>query len=203
MGDAINSRGQAANYSSQAAQARTQGALQRRQAYANAYKLQNDSAQQGYIVGDQLMTMRQNAVAALSATRAENATSGFASSGSKLRTEQSTAEVLDAAIANLGKSYTIADQNARAQAAQYMREGDTALTLANIQAGYYDKLSSTYRKIAPWQLMGSALTIGSQIMGQFNFSGSPAAASPSTAPAAGAANPLYIDPYGFTGRQRT
>lgn len=200
MGEYINAKAQASNYAVQAAQARTQGAVARRQAYANAYKLEFDSAQNGYIAGEQMMAARQNALERVAAGRNAQGASGFALTGSKLRTEQSLAEVLDAAIANMGKSYAISDQNARWQAAVYRREGDSAQGLADAQAGYYERMASISRKVAPWQLLGGALSLGSNFLSDYNFFGSSAAASPSMA--AGVANPLYSDSQGFVGRQR-
>lgn len=168
MGSFIDNQTQSANYTLQATQARAQGQLARKQAYANAYKLQDDSAQAAYIMGDRMMTARQNAVASISALRTQNAASGFSASGSKLRAEQSTAEILDAAISNMGKSYTISDQNARAQAAQLMREGDTAVSLAEIQGRYFDQLRSINKKVAPWQLGADAMLFTGKVLTAFN-----------------------------------
>lgn len=191
MGEYLNTKTQASNYSVQAMQARTQGDVARRQAYANAYKLEFDSAQNGFIEGERMMTARQNAVAGLAAARNGQSGSGFAFSGSKLRGEQSMAEVLDAAIANMGRSYAIADQGARWQAAEYRKEGDVAQGLANVQAGYYDRMASISRKVAPWQLLGGALNVGSGILNTYNLFGSSDAATVARSAAGG-----------VTGRQR-
>ena len=170
MGEFINTKTAQGNYRVQGMEARTQGILARRQAYENAYKLQYDSAQHAFITGDQMMTARQNAASSLAALRTRNGASGITEAGSKLRTEQSTAEILDAAIANMGKSYAISDQNARTQAAQLKREGDTALTLGNIQSDYYNRLASISRNIAPWQLFGASNALLGQSLNLFNFS---------------------------------
>lgn len=216
MGDFLNSRTQGSNYAEQAMQARTQGAVARRQAYANAYKLEFDSAQNGFVAGEQMMTARQNALERLAANRNAQGASGFALTGSKLRTEQSLAEVLDAAIANMGKGYAVSDQNARWQAAEYRREGDSARRLASIQAGYYDRMASVSQNVAPWQLLGGGLGLASNILANYNvsggfqsdilsnynFPGSSGAAAGTSSAAAGGGNSLYVDPQGFTGRQR-
>lgn len=169
MGDYINSRTQAANYGVQATQARAQGSVARRQAYAQAYKLDFDSAQNGYIAGEQMMTARQNALEKLAANRNAQGASGFAFTGSKLRTEQSLAEVLDAAIENMGKSYAISDQNARLQAAEYRKEGDVAQELANVQAGYYDRMASISKRVGRLQLFGGALNLGANVLNTYNI----------------------------------
>lgn len=172
MGQFLNSRTQATNYSVQASEARTQGMLQRRQAYANAYKLEADSREKGLLVGDNMMRAESNALARIAALRGQVGASGFAEAGSKLREEQSTAEALKMAISDMGKGYAISDQNARNQANQYRREGDTALTLANIQGDLYDKLARINRKAAPWLGAGELLMDLSKTVGSLNVGGS-------------------------------
>lgn len=150
---------QAANYDSQAVTARANGIAQRQQAYANAYKLETDAASQSYLAADNMMTMRRNQTAAVDETRLANGASGFdASGGSKLQAEQSVADVFEQAIANMMKSNTISDQNARMQANAYRRQGDTSLNLGNIQADYLNRMSSINRKYSRWALVGSALS---------------------------------------------
>lgn len=166
MGQFIDSSAASANAAQQAVQARTQGIADRKIAYARAYGLEQDSAQQAYIAGQQMQTMRQNQTAAISATRVDNAASGFsASSGSKLRQEASTAQIFEEAIANLGKSYTITDQNARNQAFQLRKEGDDAFKLSEIMAGYHSRVSKINSTTANWQLLGGGMkTIGDYTM---------------------------------------
>ena len=54
------------------------------------------SAEQAYIAAQQMQTARQNQTAAVASTRLDNAASGFAaSSGSKLRHEQTTAQIFE------------------------------------------------------------------------------------------------------------
>lgn len=171
MGHSLDNFSQASGYGMQASQARLQGRLQRRQAYANAYKLESDSRQQGALVGDNMMRASANAVARLAALRAANGGSGFAEAGSKLRTEQSAAEVLSAAIADMGRSYAVSDQNARNQANQFRHEGDMALELANIQGDFYDRMAHIQRKAAMWQLAGEGLQLGSKALGLFDWGG--------------------------------
>lgn len=172
MGQFVNSSAASANAAQQAAQARSQGLADRKAAYARAYGLENDSAQQAYIAAQQMQTLRQNQSAAIASSRLHNAASGFsASSGSKLRSEQSTAQIFEESIANLGKSYAIADQNARNQANQLRKDGDDALKMSQIMANYYSRISKINSTAANWQLLGSGLsTIGSSIF-DFNIGG--------------------------------
>lgn len=172
MGQFLNSRTQGANYSVQASEARTQGALQRRQAYANAYKLEADSREKGLIVGDNMMRAESNALARIAALRGQVGASGFAESGSKLREEQSTAEALKMAISDMGRSYAISDRNARNQANEYRREGDTALRLANIQGDLYDRLARINRKASLWLGAGELVSGLSRTVGSLNLGGS-------------------------------
>ncbi len=171
MGQFANSSAQATNYGIQANEARLQGMLQKKQAYANAYKLEGDSRMQGEVVGENMMRASANAVARLAAARTAQAGSGFADVGSKLRAEQSTAEVLMEALANMRKSYAISDQNARNQANVYRREGDTAYELGQIQGNMYDKMARAMRKASRWQLVGGALQMVGQMGSVFNFGG--------------------------------
>ncbi len=67
MGQFANSSAQATNYGIQANEARLQGMLQKKQAYANAYKLEGDSRMQGEVVGENMMRASANAVARLAA----------------------------------------------------------------------------------------------------------------------------------------
>lgn len=171
MGHYLDSHTQAANAGMQAAQVRAQGQVQRRQAYENAYKLESDSRARGAIVGDNMMRAGANAVARLAVLRAQQGGSGFAEAGSKLRAEQSTAEVLSAAIADMGRSYAVSDQNERNQANVFRHEGDAALELANIQGDFYDRMARIQRKVAPWFMLGEGLQLGSQALMMFNMGG--------------------------------
>lgn len=159
MGNYIRSNQEAGHYAYQAQNAQTQGELSRKQAYNNAYKMEFDSGAAGYIAGDRMMTERQNAVAAVAQRRAENAASGFsASSGSKLRAEQSFAEMAEAMIANIGKDYTISDQNARNQANQLRKEGDEAAALGAVNSAYYSRMSGISSRAARGYLLGDTLS---------------------------------------------
>ena len=59
MGQYINSKATSAEYGQKAMEARANGLAQRKQAYANAYGLEDASAQNGYIAGQKMETMRQ------------------------------------------------------------------------------------------------------------------------------------------------
>ncbi len=172
MGQFVNSSAASANAAQQATQARTQGIADRKLAYARAYGIEQDSAAQGHIAAQQMQTLRQNQTAAISATRAENAASGFAaSSGSKLQNETSTAQIFEETIANLGKSYAISDQNARTKANQLRKDGDDALKLSQIMSNYYSRVSKINSTAANWQLLGgTASTIGDTIL-TYNIGG--------------------------------
>lgn len=173
MGDALNMSAQGANYSSQAATARANGIAQRQQAYANAYKLETDAASQSFLAADNMMTMRRNQTVAMDEARLANGASGFdASGGSKLHAEQSVADVFEQAIANMMKSNTISDQNARMQANAYRRQGDTSLNLGNIQADYLNRMSRISSKYARWALVGSGLSTLGQLGLKYNWGGS-------------------------------
>ena len=172
MGQFVNSSATSANAAQQATQARTQGLADRKLAYARAYGLERDSAEQGHIAAQQMQTLRQNQTAAVASTRANNAASGFAaSSGSKLRHEMSTAQIFEEAIANAGKSYAITDQNARNQANQLRKEGDDALKMSQIMANYYSRVSKINSRAANWQLLGGTLSTIGDTMFTFNIGG--------------------------------
>ena len=172
MGQFVNSSAASANAAQQAAQARSQGLADRKAAYARAYGLESDSAQKAHIAAQQMQTMRQNQTAATSTTRLQNAASGFnVSSGSKLRTEQTTAQIFEEAIANAGKSYAISDQNARNQAAQLRKEGDDALKMSQIMANYYSRVSKINSSAANMQLLGGSLSTIGDTMFTYNIGG--------------------------------
>lgn len=172
MGQFVNSSAASANAAQQAAQARTQGLADRKAAYARAYGLERDSAEAAHIAADQMQTMRQNQTAAVSTTRLHNAASGFsASTGSKLRSETSTAQIFEQTIANLGKSYTIQDANARNQANQIRKDGDDALKLSQIMSNYYSRVSKINSTAANWQLLGGSLSTIGDTMFTYNIGG--------------------------------
>ena len=172
MGQFVNSSATAANAAQQAAQARTQGIADRKAAYARAYGIERDSAEQGHIAAQQMQTMRQNQTSAVAATRLDNGASGFnASSGSKLRNEISTAQIFEEAIYNAAKSYAIQDQNARAQANRLRKEGDDTLKLSQIMSNYYSRVSKINSTAANWQLLGGSLSTIGDTMFTYNIGG--------------------------------
>lgn len=174
MGEFVNSKAASANYGEKAVEARTNGLVRRKQAYATAYGLENDSAQSAYIAGRQMQAMRQNQTAAVADARVQNASSGFsASTGSKLRQEMSTAQIFEEAIANAGLSYAIQDQNARNQANQLRKEGDDAARMGNVTAHYYSRASKVNSIAGNWQLFGGSLQKIGETFLKFNV-GSPA-----------------------------
>lgn len=161
MGDALNNATAAGNADVAALQARTQGRLARQQARQEAYDLEAAAAAQSAIAADNMMTLRQNEAAAIGTARAEAGASGFAvSSGSKAQAEQSVAEQFEVAIANLQKSNSIADQNARYAANVRRSEGEQQLRLAEVQAQYQEKVARMNRHALLPSLVGGVLTQG-------------------------------------------
>ena len=161
MGEWMNSSAAATNYASQATTDRTNATLAKRQAYADAYKLETDSRNALHIAGDNLMTMRRNQTAAVGQRRVMSGASGFAaSSGTQLEQETSVAEVLELAIANAAKSSAISDVNAREQAESLRRYGDTTYNVGMVQADFNQRMASIHRKAGPLYGLGSALYQG-------------------------------------------
>lgn len=205
MGTYLNMSTAAAQGRADASTARANGRVQRNQAYANAYKLEADATASSHIAGDNMMTLRRNQALQLAAVRAAAGASGFApSSGSKAGVERSTAEIFEMAIANMMQSNTIAEQNARAQANAMRRWGDTGQELANVQAGYLDKLAGINSRTAPWTFVGGGLSLASNLL--YNYGGGGSAASTR------GASPVYygtgkpstvVNAEGMTGRGRS
>ena len=167
MGDGINSFAAADNYANEALTTRTNATLQRRQAYADAYKLESDSASALDIAGDQMMTMRRNQAEQVGARRAAAGASGFsASGGSGFETERSVAEVLEMAVANAARSAAISDTSAREQAAATRRYGDTVYNVGLVQSEHQRRMAAISRQTAPWLMLGGGLTeAGSFLIG--------------------------------------
>lgn len=162
MGDALNSWSAATNYASEATAARTNAVLAKKQAYADAYRLESDSEAALHMAGDNLMVMRRNQAEQVAGARAAAGASGFAaSSGSNLVREQSVAEVLELAIANAAKSAAVSDVNAREQAALLRKQGDTQYNLGVVQADFLQRMGRISKNTAGWQLgAGVANTVG-------------------------------------------
>lgn len=172
MGDGIDSYTQASNMRSQAMTTRTNAILAKRQAYADAYKLENDSAAALGVAGDSMMTMRRNQTAQMGERRVASGASGFAaSSGSNLAAESSVAEVLEMAIANAARDVETGDSNARRQAIELRSQGEQQYRLGMIQAEYENKLAKIANSVAPWLMVGSGLTtiggLGMDLSGMF------------------------------------
>lgn len=164
MGDGINSFAAASNHRSEAITTRTNATLAKRQAYAEAYKLESDSRQALDISGDQMMTMRRSQTEQVGARRAAAGASGFsASGGSNFVGELSVAEVLEMAVANAAKSSAISDRNAREQAEALRRYGDTTYNVGMVQADFQQKLASVANRVAPWLMLGSGLTTAGKL----------------------------------------
>lgn len=177
MGDGINSFASATNHRSEAITARTNATLARRQAYADAYKLESDSESMLHIAGDNMMVLRRNQLEQVGEARARSGASGFsASGGSNLVHEMSVAEVLEMAVANAARSAMISDVNAREQAEALRRYGDTTYNVGMVQADYQQKLARTANRVAPWLMLGGGMTeLGGSMMtspGAYNEIGS-------------------------------
>lgn len=174
MGDSIDSYASAANYRGGAITTRANASLQKRQAYADAYKLEDDSREALVIAGDQMMTMRRNQTEQVGAKRSAAGASGFsASSGSNYMAEQSVAEILEMAVSNAARSATISDVNARGQAAATRRYGDTAFNVGMVQAEYQDKMARIASGIAPFLMLGQGLTMVGNMAGGSLLLGEP------------------------------
>jgi hypothetical protein len=159
MGDGLNSYASAANYRNESMATRTNAMLQRRQAYADAYKLESESESAMHIAGDQMMTMRRNQAEQVGARRAAAGASGIsASGGSQLVQEQRVAEILEVAVANAARSASISDTSAREQANAMRRYGDTAYNVGMVQAEHQQKMARIANGVAPWLMLGQGLT---------------------------------------------
>ncbi len=170
MGEFINKGAQEGNLRTQAGNSRAQGIAQKAQKYQEAYSMERDSARNAYIVGDNMMRTRQNQTSATAQVRASAGASGFsASSGSKLTAEQSVAQIFEQQIADMGKSYSISDSNAREQANMNRREGDTALNMGNIMGDFYDASAEAVGKSKWWSLAGDTLSFAGSTAMQYNI----------------------------------
>lgn len=173
MGSFINTSADSATNATRAYESRTQGILQRNRAYQQAYGLEQESAQNNYIAGRQMLDYRARQTAAVAASRAQNGASGFsASGGTKLGVETSVLDLYARQIEQLGTSAAINDQNARAQANELRREGDTAKSISDIRAEHYDRIAKSQR-VARWGfLLGDTLSTAGQMQLQYNLLGS-------------------------------
>ncbi len=172
MGSFNDMQTQQANYANQAGNSRAAGIAAKQSKYQQAYSMEADSARNAYLVSDNMMTLRQNQTAATGSARAANAASGFmASSGSKLTTEQSVAQVFESQIANMNKSNVIADSNAREAANMSRRDGDTALHMSNIQADFYDASADALNSSKWWALGGDSLQFLAKTSADYNLVG--------------------------------
>lgn len=169
MGSFLDNQAEATNYRLSSAQSMAEARQARNQAYAQAYKLEEDSAAGLELAGENLMRMQQNRELQLGAVRAGQAAHGFALSGSKRQAEVSFAQVVDAAISDAVRSTATQDANARVQAAMLRHEGDAALRSGHIQAQYYDRMRSAAKSMAPWMLLGDATIWTGQFMSSLGF----------------------------------
>lgn len=158
----------AANMSGSAASARTNALLAKRQAYADAYKLEVDAGSAAHVAGDNMMTLRRNESANRAAARVVSAISGFAGGSSHAR-ELSVAEYFEKVIGDAAKSNAISYQNAAEQAGALRRQGDTQYELGMIQANAYDRMAAINRHAAPWLGVGGLLSTTSNIMATYNM----------------------------------
>lgn len=161
MGELVNMNASAANMSNDAASTRANAMLARRQAYADAYKLEADAGAAARVAGDNMMTMRRNESANRAAARVAGAISGFAGNVSR---ELSVAEYFEKAIGDAARSSSIAYRNAAQQAGALRRQADTQYALGNVQAGAYDRMASINRSMAPWMGVGGLLQTGVNVM---------------------------------------
>ncbi len=163
MGGFDKASNASATYAQKAGEARTRGIQQQAEAIQKAYSLEYEASRNGLIAMQNMAAMRENQASAVGAARNAAAASGFAvDTGSQRKNQEVIATTWERHIANANKSNVIADENARYQANMYRRYGNTAMTMANIEADYYSKLSSAYSKSKWWALLGDTLPYAMQ-----------------------------------------
>lgn len=155
MGGYLNAKAGAANYGSQAAVTKANALLAKRQAYAEAYKLEADARDAAHVAGDNMMTMRQNESTNRAAARVAGAISGFA--GNNVR-ELSVAEYFEKAIADAARSNAVQQANARDAAVQLRRSGDSEYAMGMVQGNALEQQARIQSSYAPWVGVGGALS---------------------------------------------
>jgi len=168
MGEYLNMNAAATNMSSEATSARVNALLAKRQAFADAYKLEADAGAAAHIAGDNMMTMRRNETANRAAARVVDAISGFAGNPAR---ELSVAEYFEKAIGDAAKSNAINYRNASEQANALRRSGETQYALGNVQADAYARLARVNRSVAPWLGVGGLLQTGASLGLTYNLGG--------------------------------
>lgn len=202
MGNFSQGNAQVGQHAFQSGQARARGVQERAQALQQAYSLETEAEKNSYLAMQNMQAMRKNQSAAVAADLVQAGSSGFmASSGSKRVVQATTQASWEQAIANANKSNVIADENARNQANAYRRYGEQAVTMANIEADYYNTLRSSAAKSRWWYLVGDSFTLGGQLGLAYGGGSGGTGGAASTAGNAGAQY-SYVSPEGFTGRAR-
>lgn len=168
MGEYLNMNASAANMAGEATATRTNALLAKRQAYADAYKLETDARSAAHIAGDNMMTMRHDESVNRAAQRVVSAISGFTGGSAHVR-ELSVADYFEKAIGDAAKSNAINYVNAMEQAAALRKQGETQYALGNIQANAYDRMARINRSMAPWFGVGGAMSTLSQLGFQYNL----------------------------------
>lgn len=165
MGEYLNMNAGATNLSSDAAVGRANAVLARRQAYADAYKLEADADAAGYVAGDNMMTMRRNASVNRAAARVAGAISGF--SGNNAR-ELSVADYFEQLLGDAAKSHAVAYRNAAEQAGAVRRQGETQFNVGMVQADAAARLAGINRRVAPWLGVGGLLSTTGNVLNMYN-----------------------------------
>ena len=168
MGAYLNAQSNAANLSMQGATAKANAKIAKRQAYADAYKLEADAASAARIAGDNMMTLRQNETAQRASARLASAMSGF--SGNNTR-ELSVAEYFEKVLGDAARSNAIQSANAQAQAVQLRHQGDSQYQMGMVQGNAYQAMASVQSSYAPWVGVGGALSTLGQIGLTYNILG--------------------------------
>jgi uncharacterized Zn finger protein len=163
MGEALKAQAASTNATLEAAQAEAQGIQARNAAYAEAYRLESDSASMLEIAGENLMRMQLNKSLQLGQLRAEQAGQGFALTGSKRSAETSLASVIDQAIADTVRSAATQDAYARTQANMLRKEGDMQQHMGSITSQYKKKVAQANQTAMPWLWIGESLYTGAKI----------------------------------------
>jgi hypothetical protein len=166
MGAYLNAQSNAANLSMQGATAKANAKIAKRQAYADAYKLEADAASAAKIAGDNMMTLRQNETAQRASARLAGAMSGF--SGNNTR-EMSVAEYFEKVLGDASRSNAIQSANAQAQATQLRHQGDSQYQMGIVQGNAYQAMASVQSSYAPWVGVGGALSTIGQLGMMYNI----------------------------------
>lgn len=168
MGDYLTYSAAATNNKIDGARALAEARTAQKQAYSQAYSIENDAASGLSVAGDNLMRMQRNKTNQLASQRNAQVGSGFSHTGSKLATEKSLAEVLDMAIADQMQSASTAASNAYAQANLTRHQGDSQLAMGQISEQFYTRLADANKSFGKSAFVGQLLQYPFDIAFKYN-----------------------------------